>query len=81
MATVEELTPGDRVALDGISAVFVAQTDHPLYAGMRLVIWKLDRDATWSHDALSAFQSIGDIVPGEDRQANLRAALHGKGSL
>jgi hypothetical protein len=74
MATVSSLLPGDHVDLMGTGAIYVAQTDHPLYPGLRLVVWKLD-SGEWSHDALSAAQYVGEIDVHADRAANLRAAL------
>lgn len=77
MTTVAALTSGDEVALaGGHSAVFVAQTQHPLWPHLRLVVWRLP-DGTWSHDALSALQDVGDVSPAtqQARVARLRSAL------
>lgn len=78
MARVSDLTPGDEVMLLGRSAVFVAQTEHPIWPGLRLVVWKLD-DGSWSHDALDARQEVGDTRPStaDDRMTKLRYALLG----
>ena len=62
---VRNLTPGDRITLGDTSAVFVGLVDpHPLYAGLVLVIWWIDRDSVdpgrWSHDALSPNQDVGN---------------------
>lgn len=79
MVTVQDLVPGDLVSAFERSAVFVAQTDHPLYLHpIRLVVWKLD-DGTWSHDALDYRQEVGERVPStvDERMARLRGALHG----
>lgn len=60
------------------SAIFVAQTEHPIWPHLRLVIWKMS-DGSWSHDALSAGQDVGEPVPTStlDRASNLRLALLG----
>lgn len=75
---VIDLLPGDVVELAGKSAVFVARTTHPIWPTLELVIWRLERN-TWSHDALSPLQVVGDCVAAdpETRQARLRAALLG----
>jgi len=81
-ATVSALSPGDRIVQDGpegmVSAVFVAQAPHPLYPGLRLVIWKLD-DGSWSFDALRPGQEVGQWEPGAElpgrRRENLARAL------
>ena len=75
-AQVVDLVPGDRVENAGMTAVFVARTEHPLYPYLQLVIWRL-QDGTWSHDALDEREWIGRVLAGEDRAANLRASLLG----
>lgn len=78
---VIELRPGDKVEdpWSRTRHTFVAQCPHPLYAGLRLVIWRLS-DGTWSHDALSAQQDVGEPIPSTDaeREDALRRALHGQ---
>ena len=79
MARVRELIPGDLVYLHsppGRSAVFIAETAHPLYPGLRLVVWKLG-DGTWSHDALHLNQEVGEVRTTSDaeRQRWLRQSL------
>ena len=76
MARVRELTPGDLVLLGGRAATFVAETAHPLWPKLRLVVWRL-RGGEWSHDALGLDQEVGDVEPGgaEDRERRLREAL------
>lgn len=76
MAAVMDLLPGDEVTLAGQKAVFVAETGHPLYFGLRLVVWRLD-SGEWSHDALSPRQDVGAVTPSsaDERTARLRAAL------
>lgn len=78
MSRVIDLVPGCRVTVDQIkaTATYIAQTRHPLWPHLQLVIWKLD-DGTWSHDALSPMQDVGRIEPftAEQLQRNLRAAL------
>lgn len=73
------LTPGDEVYVGGTSshAVYIGRCEHPLYKGLQLVIWKMERG--WSHDALSLHQDIGDVVPSdaETKLANLRNSLLG----
>lgn len=82
MTAVRELRPGDKVTLPApegpCSAVFVAETAHPLYFGLRLVIWRLD-SGEWSHDALSPRQDVGAATPSsaDERAGRLRAALLG----
>ena len=80
MTTVRELVPGDVVngPLGIISATFVASTDHPLYEGLQLVIWRMS-DGSWSHDALRGDQEVGEPVSTDPdtRTAALRRALLG----
>lgn len=79
MTAVMALLPGDEITILGFrSAVFVAQTEHPLYPPLRLVVWRLE-DGSWSHDALDLRQDVGQLTPStpEDREARLRAALLG----
>lgn len=76
---VIDLTPGIRILEphNAISHTFVAQTSHPLYPGLQLVIWRME-NREWSHDALSPLQDVGDPDPGHaDFQMNLRHAFHG----
>jgi hypothetical protein len=68
MTTVSELMPGDIVQDEGLAAVggptracFVAQTTHPVWRSLQLVIWRLE-GGRWSHDALDARQEIGWVV-------------------
>jgi len=76
-----DLTPGDRVALGGQLATFVAAvSSHPLWPHLNMVIWKVDGETSeaedrWSHDALDPRQDVGDPVPGVDREQSLRQAL------
>jgi hypothetical protein len=83
MTTVRELIPGDTVVgpLPGMAATFVAETEHPLFPGTQLVIWRM-ADGTWSHDALHASQEVGTTEPADaaSRQAALRRALLGSGA-
>ncbi len=76
MASIRELTPGDLVLLAGHAATFIAETAHPLYPGLRLVVWRLGT-MEWSHDALALDQEVGAVVAasGNDRQQRLREAL------
>lgn len=78
MSRVCELLPGDLVSQAGMSAVFVTHCPHPLYAGLRMVIWRMG-DGSWSHDALDAGQDVGvvtDATP-EERRDRLRHAVLG----
>lgn len=72
-----DLTPGMRICDPrGGSHTFMAQCLHPLYRGMQLVIWRL-ADGTWSHDALSPIQEIGEVdnkYP--DLAKNLKEGFH-----
>jgi hypothetical protein len=86
MARIMDLLPGDKVTLpapEGLrSAVFVAQTQHPLWQRLRLVVWRLD-SGEWSHDALDAAQVVGEVHPSTraERIDRLRAALLGPGAI
>ena len=80
MTTVSELVSGDLVRNGGASAVYVEQAPHPLYPGLRLVIWRLVGGlGDWSHDALSPQQDIGEVVSADhaERQRRLQGALLG----
>ncbi len=72
---VIDLVPGS--IFDGHT--FVAQTVHPLWPNLQLVIWRL-RDGTWSHDALSPGQEIIglDLKRSQNKTINLRRALLGE---
>lgn len=61
MTTVQNLVPGDLVENSGASALFVAQTEHPIWPSLQLVIWRMP-DGSWSHDALDARQDVGQIA-------------------
>ena len=78
MSTVRDLKPGDVVDGPGglFTATFIAATEHPIYAGMRLVTWRMP-DGSVSLDALSPFQHVGDAreVDASTREAALRRAL------
>jgi hypothetical protein len=82
MTKVSELTPGDSVTLrwhDGPrTAVFVAQTPHPIWSHLQLVIWRL-HDGSWSLDALDPAQDVGQVTLStwQDLAARLRRALLG----
>lgn len=78
MATVSDLVPGDIVASGPGRAIFVQRAPHPLYPGLVLVVWRM-ADGSWSHDALSACQHVGDTLPSTYamRRSALRAALNG----
>ena len=73
---VAQLLPGDEIHQLGMSAVYIAQTAHPLYPGLQLVIWRMS-DGTWSHDALSAAQVVGMAADRsyDARHGRLREAL------
>lgn len=63
-----------------VESIFVAQTQHPLYPALQLVVWKFIHHPfglEWSHDALSPMQDVGYPEPfSQDRLlANLRKAL------
>jgi hypothetical protein len=81
MSHVYELLPGDVVENDWIGgpkrACFVAQTEHPVWPSLQLVIWRMD-DGRWSHDALDARQEVGEVVQ-RGGAPLARAALVGKG--
>lgn len=73
MAKVAGLLPGERITLGTTSAIYIAQTAHPVYPGLQLVLWRMD-DGTWHHDALNALQDVGEPEPAtpEEREENLR---------
>lgn len=81
MARVMDLVPGDEITLALDSAVFVARTEHPLYVGLDLVVWRM-ADGSWSHDALNRHQDVGQVTPSDHvtRIGRLRSALHGGGA-
>lgn len=72
-----DLQPGDEVTNAGMSAVFVAATQHPIWPSLRLVVWRMPDGRGWSHDALNAQQEIGVVTPStlEERMARVRKAL------
>lgn len=74
---VIDLMPGIKI-LDPVrgSHTYVAQCPHPLYKRLQLVIWRL-ADGTWSHDALSPVQDVGDPdLTQTEYEQNLREAFH-----
>lgn len=82
---VNELKPGDIVSLPigGELATFVAQTTHPVYEGLQLVIWRMGtrfgEQGRWSHDALDHRQVVGTAWSNseEERRVSLVWALKG----
>lgn len=84
--TVMDLQPGDLVNHGPHSATFVAQTRHPIWPHLQLVIWRVPESlglpGNWSHDALDPRQVVGTAklsTPAE-RAERLREALLGGGS-
>ena len=78
MSRVEELRPGDLVTNGGMSAVFIARCQHPLWPHLALVIWRLiGGPEEWSHDALDLRQDVGEVQPGDqaERERRLRESL------
>ena len=87
--TVEQLVPGDRIQLEGapMKVVYVGQGPHPMYGGLRAVIWHfpdghfLDREMKFSVDALDPRQEVGVVVDinrnPSDRINDLFTALNG----
>jgi hypothetical protein len=75
-ATVNSLQPGDVVQIGPERALFVAETEHPIWQQLRLVVWRLT-DGSWSHDALDARQVVGQVERSSrnTRDQRLRAAL------
>lgn len=75
---VADLTPGDLIGNSGMSALYVAQAQHPIWPRLRLVIWRLS-DGTWSFDALDSRQEVGERLsrnePPGRRELRLRDAL------
>ena len=76
MARVIDLIPGDLVTLGSDSAVFITRCEHPLYASVDLVVWRLAGGAV-SLDALSPHQEVGEVAA-PDRRKRLHAALRGE---
>jgi hypothetical protein len=76
MARVNRLLPGDKVSQGGRSAVFITACPHPVWEGLRLVIWRMDDDSL-SLDALRGDQDVGQVEPIEPaaRATRLRDAL------
>lgn len=83
MTTVINLTPGDAVPMPlGGEATFIAQTAHPIWPYLQLVVWRMPEGhagGDWSHDALSPVQDVGEALPATtvQRQDRLRIALLG----
>lgn len=79
MIRVRDLQPGDVVVHASSSATFVAQAEHPIWPSLRLVIWRL-RDGSWSHDALSPEQEVGEVLPVTtyERQTSCTAGVAGR---
>lgn len=81
MTAVIHLVPGNVVRdPQGAEHTYVAQTPHPLYRSLQLVIWPL-ADGTWSFDALSPMRDVGQVLPFTPATLTerLRAALLGDG--
>lgn len=78
MTAVYALVPGDIVEHDGRAATFITSTQHPLWPHLQMVIWRL-ADGSWSHDALSHAQDVGQVKPADlfSRKAALQRALLG----
>lgn len=78
MTRVIDLLPGDIVTTDSTSATYIAQTRHPLWNHLQLVIWRM-ADGSWSHDALSPAQDVGEALPSSpyEREQQLRKVLLG----
>lgn len=76
IATVAALRPGDKVTREDRWAVFITCCPHPIWEGLRLVIWSMD-DGTLSLDALRADQGAGEVEPIEPgaRAVRLRNVL------
>lgn len=79
---VSQLTPGDLISNGPMTAVYVAQTQHPIWPHLRLVIWRLP-GGEWSLDALDPRQEVGERPsqpePPGRRELRLRDALVGGG--
>lgn len=80
---VDELMPGDIVTAGlGEQACFIAQTKHPLWPQLQLVVWRL-QDGSWSHDALDSRQVVGEVDPNREprtrRDRLMGGALLGDG--
>jgi hypothetical protein len=75
---VQDLVGGDVIDIGGRRGTFIGRSDHPTYRGLQLVVWKLD-DGTWSFDALSPVQHVGELVSarGAENVARLRSTVSG----
>jgi hypothetical protein len=77
---VSELTPGDLICPEvGGSpswAVFITSCHHPLWPGLRLVIWRMP-DGSYSFDALMPGQEVGVLQAQgkEQKERSVRWAL------
>jgi hypothetical protein len=70
---VDELYPGDVIQVPhGRKATFIVATQHPVWAHLRLVIWRMD-DGEVMFDALHNAQDVGERVDGGVEQ--LRKAI------
>lgn len=80
MTAVRELIPGFRVKNGSMSAVFIGTLPHPIYPGLKMVIWVMDESGEVSLDALSARQDVGMVDPADsaERRYNLQKALLGR---
>jgi len=78
-ARVIDLVGGDVVQMEMSerSAVFIGRSDHPMYPGLALVVWRLDNGGV-SLDALSPLQVVGDVISGPSGHlARLDKAVRG----
>lgn len=74
---VNDLTPGDIVDNGITSATFIERTTHPIWPALMLVVWRMP-DGSWSLDAFSARQDVGDVANGDESRDNrLRRAMVG----
>lgn len=73
---VQDLRVGDRFEVGGIPILgqdnvthltFIAQTEHPTYHGLQLVIWRFS-NGKHSFDALSPLQDVGEPIPSDGTQ-------------
>jgi hypothetical protein len=82
MATLEMLTPGDRVKLSGRSAIFIGLGLRPGSSTLRTVVWKLDT-GEFSVDVLRYNQEVGELDESDtgSRDNRLMSALTRGGSV
>lgn len=76
MTAVIYLTPGDRI--HGRNATLIAQSPHPIWTRLQLLVWHDDRDGTIALDMAGPGEDIGQVdlsATAADRDRRLVVAL------